>query len=225
MARRFGQALRASAMLVLAGVAILAAPADRAVAGDTTASLGGSSAIDERSVYAVVGEPTRPPIGWVEFCIEYKPECATQPSCAARRRAHAEGLERHRQGQQLGQSTHQADHRHRTLGRGRALELSRRRLRRLRGLRPAQAAHADAGRLAARGAAHHRGARQEGRRPCRAHGQDRQGRIHSRQSGTAGPALVQDRLPLREAAVAERSEHVGLARRTAPTAPATVSAR
>ncbi len=80
MARRFGQALRASALLVLAGVALVAAPAGRAVAGDTTASLGGSSSIDERSVYAVVGEPTRPPIGWVEFCIEYKPECTTQPS-------------------------------------------------------------------------------------------------------------------------------------------------
>lgn len=80
MARRFGQALRASALLVLAGVAIVAAPAGRAVAGDTTASLGGSSAIDERSVYAMVGEPTRPPIGWVEFCIEYKSECTTQPS-------------------------------------------------------------------------------------------------------------------------------------------------
>ena len=89
------------------------------------------------------------------------------------------------QGQQLGQRQHQADHRPRSLGRGRALELSRRRLRRLRGLRAAQAPHADAGRLAARGAADHRGARQEGRRPRRAHGQDRQGRVHSRQPGTA----------------------------------------
>ncbi len=80
MARRFGQALRASALLVLAGVAIVAAPAGRAIAGEFTASLGAPSAIDERSVYAVVGEPTRPPIGWVEFCIEYKAECATQPS-------------------------------------------------------------------------------------------------------------------------------------------------
>jgi predicted transglutaminase-like cysteine proteinase len=80
MARRFGQALWASALLVLAGVAILAAPAGRAAAAETTASLGGSSAVDERSVYALVGEPTRPPIGWVEFCIEYKPECSTQPS-------------------------------------------------------------------------------------------------------------------------------------------------
>ena len=80
MARRFEQALWASALLVLAGVALVAAPAGRAVAGEYTASLGGSSSIDERSVYAVVGEATRPPIGWVEFCIEYKPECATQPS-------------------------------------------------------------------------------------------------------------------------------------------------
>ena len=40
----------------------------------------------------------------------------------------------------------------------------------------------------------------------------------------AGPALVQDRLPLREAAVAVRSQHLGRARRTAP-APAAVSAR
>jgi predicted transglutaminase-like cysteine proteinase len=80
MARRFGQARRASAMLVLTGVALLATSAGRAAAGETTASLGGSSAVDERSVYAVVGEPTRPPIGWVEFCIEYKPECDTRPS-------------------------------------------------------------------------------------------------------------------------------------------------
>jgi predicted transglutaminase-like cysteine proteinase len=81
MARRFGQALRASAMVVLTGVALVAIPG-RAAAGEYTASLGGSSSVDERSVYAVVGEPTRPPIGWVEFCIEYKPECATQPSAA-----------------------------------------------------------------------------------------------------------------------------------------------
>ena len=27
-----------------------------------------------------VGEPTRAPIGWVEFCVEYKGECETKPS-------------------------------------------------------------------------------------------------------------------------------------------------
>ena len=35
---------------------------------------------NERPVYIAVGEPTRAPIGWVEFCIEYKPECETRPS-------------------------------------------------------------------------------------------------------------------------------------------------
>jgi predicted transglutaminase-like cysteine proteinase len=27
-----------------------------------------------------VSEVTRPPIGWVEFCVEYYPECKTKPS-------------------------------------------------------------------------------------------------------------------------------------------------
>ena len=51
-----------------------------------------------------------------------------------------------------------------------------------------------------------------------------QRRIHSRQSGTDSPAMDQYRLPLREAAVAVRSEPVGRARRTAH-GPATVSSR
>ena len=34
----------------------------------------------ERAVYAAVGEPTRAPIGWTEFCLAYKPECDTKPS-------------------------------------------------------------------------------------------------------------------------------------------------
>ena len=46
-----------------------------------------------------------------------------------------------------------------------------------------------------------------------------QRRIRSRQPGAAGPALDQDRLPLREAPVAIRSERVGLARRAAPAPP------
>ena len=36
----------------------------------------------ERAAYIAVGEPTRAPIGWVEFCIRYKPECDTKPSTA-----------------------------------------------------------------------------------------------------------------------------------------------
>ena len=30
--------------------------------------------------YITVGEVTRAPIGWVEFCVEYDPECKTTPS-------------------------------------------------------------------------------------------------------------------------------------------------
>lgn len=34
----------------------------------------------ERVAYLAVGAPARAPIGWVEFCIEYKSECNTRPS-------------------------------------------------------------------------------------------------------------------------------------------------
>jgi len=37
---------------------------------------------DERVLFAAVGEATRAPIGWVEFCVEYDPECKTKPSMA-----------------------------------------------------------------------------------------------------------------------------------------------
>jgi len=57
-------------------VALLSCPAAVA-AGERTDSLG---ELSERVVYAAVGEPTRAPIGWVEFCVEYKSECATQAS-------------------------------------------------------------------------------------------------------------------------------------------------
>jgi predicted transglutaminase-like cysteine proteinase len=36
----------------------------------------------ERPMFISVGEATRAPIGWVEFCIEYDPECKTKPSAA-----------------------------------------------------------------------------------------------------------------------------------------------
>ncbi len=72
-----------------------------------------------------------------------------------------------------------------------------------------------AGRLAARGAADHGGARPEGRRPRGAHRQDRQGRLHPRQPEREHPAVVGHRLPLREAPVAVRPQCVGVARRSA----------
>jgi predicted transglutaminase-like cysteine proteinase len=34
----------------------------------------------ERPIYVAVGETSRPPIGWIEFCNEYPKECATKPS-------------------------------------------------------------------------------------------------------------------------------------------------
>jgi predicted transglutaminase-like cysteine proteinase len=80
MGWRFKQALRTSCTLVMACTAALAVSAGGAVAAERTASLGGSYVPNERPAYVAVGEPTRAPIGWVEFCVEYKPECATKPS-------------------------------------------------------------------------------------------------------------------------------------------------
>jgi predicted transglutaminase-like cysteine proteinase len=39
----------------------------------------GTLAAGERSLFAAVGSQTRPPIGWVEFCSEYAPECEVRP--------------------------------------------------------------------------------------------------------------------------------------------------
>jgi predicted transglutaminase-like cysteine proteinase len=39
-----------------------------------------TTAAEERPLFISVGETTRAPIGWVEFCIEYDPECKTKPS-------------------------------------------------------------------------------------------------------------------------------------------------
>ena len=35
---------------------------------------------EECPLFAAVGDATRPPIGWVEFCVEYDPECKTKAS-------------------------------------------------------------------------------------------------------------------------------------------------
>src|SRR5258707_13010196 len=70
--------------------------------------------------------------------------------------------------------------------------------------------------MAARSAADHGGARQEGRRPRGADGEDRQGRVRSRQPERKRRGLDRDWIPLRQAPVAERSESMGLARRRPP---------
>jgi predicted transglutaminase-like cysteine proteinase len=79
MGGRFKQTLRTSCALLVVAAA-LAASAGTAAGSERTASLGGYATTSERPVFVAVGETTRPPIGWVEFCVEYKPECATRPS-------------------------------------------------------------------------------------------------------------------------------------------------
>ncbi len=55
------------------------AAAERVASIERMASLKSTPAL-ERSSYVAVGPVTREPIGWVEFCVEYKPECETRPS-------------------------------------------------------------------------------------------------------------------------------------------------
>ena len=39
-----------------------------------------ASMAEERPLFITLGESTRAPIGWIEFCVEYDPECKTKPS-------------------------------------------------------------------------------------------------------------------------------------------------
>ena len=41
-----------------------------------------ASNADERPMFISIGQATRAPIGWIEFCVEYDPECKTKPSQA-----------------------------------------------------------------------------------------------------------------------------------------------
>ena len=80
MGGRFKRILRTGTALVFVVTAALAVTTTGAAsAGERTGSLGAGGGSD-RSVFLAVGEPTRPPIGWVEFCVEYKSECLTKPS-------------------------------------------------------------------------------------------------------------------------------------------------
>jgi predicted transglutaminase-like cysteine proteinase len=63
--------------LVVVGAAALAATTGVAAASER--NLAYNYVAHERIVYATVGATTRAPIGWVEFCVEYKPECDTKP--------------------------------------------------------------------------------------------------------------------------------------------------
>ncbi len=58
--------LRLSAAAGLVACAALAAPPD--------------SVAREQPLFIAIGATTRAPIGWIEFCVEYDPECKTKPS-------------------------------------------------------------------------------------------------------------------------------------------------
>jgi predicted transglutaminase-like cysteine proteinase len=77
MGWRFKQFLATGGVLLLAGAAVFAAPG-LAAAGQRLAMRSGIPA--ERPVTIAVGGETRAPIGWIEFCVEYKPECDTHAS-------------------------------------------------------------------------------------------------------------------------------------------------
>jgi len=66
-------------MLVTVCAAALAASAGNTAAGERFTYV---SATHERVIYASVGATTRAPIGWVEFCVEYKRACKTRPEPA-----------------------------------------------------------------------------------------------------------------------------------------------
>src|SRR6185312_13415839 len=63
----------------MAFAAVLAAAATASAAERASLQAGPPA---ERPIFVSVGAETRPPIGWVEFCERYKPECSTKPSAA-----------------------------------------------------------------------------------------------------------------------------------------------
>jgi predicted transglutaminase-like cysteine proteinase len=70
--------IRTTATLAMT-CAALAVSSMSGIAGERYASLDAGHP-NARAVYAAVGDITRAPIGWVEFCVEYKSECATRRS-------------------------------------------------------------------------------------------------------------------------------------------------
>jgi predicted transglutaminase-like cysteine proteinase len=78
MGGRCKQNRRTAGALQVLCAAVLLAAGGPAFAGERVAPQ--AFPANERAVYAAVGEPTRAPIGWSEFCLAYKPECDTKPS-------------------------------------------------------------------------------------------------------------------------------------------------
>jgi len=51
-----------------------------AIATFAAPAAGNADERPERPLFIVLGDAVKAPIGWVEFCIEYDPECKTKPS-------------------------------------------------------------------------------------------------------------------------------------------------
>ncbi len=64
---------------VVIATTLLALSMSASAAGDRYASLGNGAGANQ-AVFATVGDVTRAPIGWVDFCQEYRGECNTKPS-------------------------------------------------------------------------------------------------------------------------------------------------
>ena len=77
MGRLSKELLGKTTAIILTVTAALAAGTGSAASNERTGALGANAA---PPIFVTVGEPTRAPIGWVEFCVEYKSECATKPS-------------------------------------------------------------------------------------------------------------------------------------------------
>jgi predicted transglutaminase-like cysteine proteinase len=63
-------------VLALAFASAALVVARPAAAGPTVS---GAQAGNDRALFITLGAPTRPPFGWVNFCVEYAPECETRP--------------------------------------------------------------------------------------------------------------------------------------------------
>ena len=50
-----------------------------AIAMAATAAMSVAEAANERPLFIAIGAPARPPIGWVEFCVEYAQDCHVKP--------------------------------------------------------------------------------------------------------------------------------------------------
>jgi predicted transglutaminase-like cysteine proteinase len=81
MGGRIKQRVGATSAAILIGA--MAFAVGQAQAGERVAALGNAGiGRSEQPAYAEVGSVTRAPIGWIEFCTEYKSECDTKPSQA-----------------------------------------------------------------------------------------------------------------------------------------------